>query len=329
MNTALSTRWILILLFVVLPCAAPRSAERAEDLARQSLDDAWWTGPIVAAGAGTLPQGHMLIEPYVYDVIRDARFDDNGDRVSVPRSHGYGSLTYILYGVTDRFTAGLIPVFGHTDASDSPDSSGIRGGDLTLQGQYRLTQFREGARVPTTSLVVQASIPTGDYDKLGTRPNDGMGTGAYTTTVALYSQYYFWMPNGRILRTRLNVSHAFSTHADVEGTSVYGTSQDFRGEARPGNVFTINSSWEYSVTRNWVFAFDLLYQHDDSTHVRGRDELGLVDARSGSAWRFGIAPAIEYNFTSRIGIIAGARWFAAGRNTSATVTPVMAVNMVF
>jgi hypothetical protein len=50
---------------------------------------------------------------------------------------------------------------------------------------------------------------------------------------------------------------------------------------------------------------------------------------SGSSWRFGLAPAIEYNFTSAIGVIVGARWFAAGRNTGASITPVAAINMVF
>ncbi|MFL6550853.1 MAG: transporter [Povalibacter sp.] len=303
------------------------------DVARQSLDDAWWTGPIVAAGAGTMPQGHVLVEPYVYDVIRQDRFDTNGDRHAVPRSDGFGSLTYILYGVTDRFTAGLIPTFGYTDASEGSDSSGVQTGDVTLQGQYRLSKFREGSHVPTVSLVLQETLPTGKYDELGAHPNDGFGSGAYTTTIALYSQYYFWMPNGRILRTRFNVSQAFSNTVDVEGVSVYGTGDGFRGEARPGDVFTANSSWEYSITRNWVFALDFVYQHDASTSVTGSDATnGIsepVNVDSGSAWRFGVAPAVEYNFNSRIGVIAGARWFAAGKNTSATVTPVMAVNMVF
>ena len=36
--------------------------------ARQSLDDAWWTGPAVAYSARSLPQGHLLIEPYLFDV---------------------------------------------------------------------------------------------------------------------------------------------------------------------------------------------------------------------------------------------------------------------
>ncbi len=92
---------------------------------RQSLDDAWWTGPLLAAGAATLPQGRVLVEPYVFDVIG----------TGASRTHAVRSLTYLLYGVTDGLTAGIIPV-SH--------------GDLTVQAQYRLSQFREGGLLPTT-----------------------------------------------------------------------------------------------------------------------------------------------------------------------------------
>jgi hypothetical protein len=302
---------------------------------RQSLEDAWWTGPIVAAGAGTLPQGHALVEPYLYDVSRYGRFDRDGEERSASRTHSYGSLTYMLYGVTDDFTAGLIPVFGFNDVSNGRDSSGVGAGDLTVQGQYRLSQFREGSRIPTTSLVVQQTLPTGEHDRLGSRSNDGFGAGVYTTTLALYSQYYLWMPNGRIVRTRFNVSYSLSNDGSVTDVSVYGTDAGFRGRVQPGDSFTVNSAWEYSITRNWVFALDLLYQHDDSTRLTGvQIDPGSGTARPveenfGSAWRFGLAPAIEYNWTSRVGLIVGARWFALGRNTSATITPAVALNMVF
>ncbi len=325
--------WPLVGLLAASNVAAAATENQAVD--RQSLDDAWWTGPILAAGAGTLPQGHALVEPYLYDAIRYGRYDRNGDEQDAPRVHSYGSLTYMLYGVTDRFTAGLIPTFGYNDVSDGRDSSSIQVGDISLQGQYRLTQFREGSAIPTTSLVVQHTLPTGKHDRLGENLNDGIGAGAHTTTLALYSQYYFWMPNGRILRSRLNVSYALSDDVDLANESVYGTGAGFRGTASPGDVFTITSAWEYSITRQWVFAIDLLYQHDASTRLSGVQPDAAtggqqrVEQDFGSAWRFGLAPAIEYNFSSRIGIIAGARWFAAGRNTSASITPVVAVNMVY
>ena len=309
-----------------LSLSLPSSAAEAD---RQSLDDAWWTGPIVAAGAATLPQGHALIEPYVYDVITRGRYDSDGNYRSTDTVHSYGSLTYMLYGVTDSFTAGLIPTFGFNDVENGPDSSGIGVGDVTLQAQWRLSQFREGGRVPTSSFVLQQTLPTGKYDQLGSRPSDGLGAGANTTSLAVHSQYYLWMPNGRILRTRLNVAYAFSDSVDVTDSSVYGTPEGFRGHANPGDTFSVYSAWEYSLTRNWVLALDAFYQHDSSTRIRGATQGVPFSADSGSAWRFGLAPAIEYNWTSRVGVIIGARWFAAGRNTGASITPVAAINMVY
>jgi hypothetical protein len=306
-----------------LALAVTASGDAAE-ADRQSLDDAWWTGPIVTAGAATLPQGHALIEPYLFDVITRGRYDRDGNYRSTDTLHSFGSLTYMLYGVTDGFTAGVIPTFGFNEVANGADSSGIGVGDVTLQGQWRLSQFREGRRVPTSSLVLQHTLPTGKYDRLGTRTSDGLGAGAHTTSLAVHSQYYLWMPNGRILRTRLNIAYAFSDSVDVADTSVYGTGEGFRGRADPGDTFSVYSAWEYSVTRNWVLALDLFYQHDASTRIRGTEH-----ADSGSAWRFGLAPAIEYNWTSRVGLIVGARWFAAGRNTGASVTPVAAINIVY
>jgi len=313
----------LLLTLIVTNAAATDQADR------QSLDDAWWTGPIVAAGAATLPQGRTLIEPYVYDVITRGRYDNDGNYRSTDTVHSYGSLTYMLYGVTDSFTAGVIPTFGFNDVESGQDSSGIGVGDVTLQAQWRLSQFHEGRHVPTSSFVLQQTLPTGKYDELGMRAADGLGGGAYTTSLAVHSQYYFWMPNGRVLRTRLNVAYAFSDSVDVTDTSVYGTPQGFRGHADPGNTFSLYSAWEYSVTRNWVLALDAFYQHDANTRIRGEVQGAPFSADSGSAWRFGLAPAIEYNFTSNIGVIVGARWFAAGRNTGASVTPVAAINMFY
>lgn len=316
---------------------AAADGSTADEADRQSLDDAWWTGPIVAAGAATLPQGHALIEPYVYDAITRGRYDSDGNYRSTDTVHSFGSLTYMLYGVTDGFTAGVIPTFGFNDVGNGADSSGIGVGDVTLQGQWRLSQFHEGGRVPTSSLVLQQTLPTGKYDRLDTRLSDGLGAGAYTTSLAVHSQYYLWMPNGRILRTRLNIAYAMSDSVDVADSSVYGTSEGFRGHADPGDTFSIYSAWEYSVTRNWVLALDVFYQHDASTRIRGTNLVNVNGApervpfqtESGSAWRFGLAPALEYNWTSRIGVIFGARWFAAGRNTGASLTPVAAINMVY
>jgi hypothetical protein len=145
------------------------------------------------------------------------------------------------------------------------------------------------------------------------------------------------MPNGRIMRTRLNLSYAISDWASVEEVSVYGTGQGFRGRARPGRAFIVDSAWEYSMTRNWVLALDVVYEHDSSTTLSGFDPAPAgsgapptrVQRRFGSSEVFTLAPAVEYNWNSQIGVIVGTVFTIAGRNASATLVPVMALNMVF
>jgi hypothetical protein len=329
---------VLRALAVLALAVAPMPAGAVADSA-QALDEAWWTGPLLAANASTLPHGHFLIEPYVFNVITREGFDSHGVRHEVPHKDSLGSLTYILYGVTDRFTAGMIPRFGYTRSSQNGASTGLQLGDWALQGQYRLTRFEQGSWVPTTSLVVGETLPTGRYDQLGTHLADGFGAGVHTTTVSLYSQDYFWMPNGRILRSRLNLSYAFSDRTRVRDVSVYGTTAGFRGEVSPGDTYIVDAAWEYSATRNWVLALDAVFEHDDTTHVRGtrfpadravsEGASSSLSLSSGASRSLSLAPAIEYNWSATVGFIIGVKLTPSGRDTSAPVIPVMALNLVY
>ena len=47
-------------------------------------------------------------------------------------------------------------------------------------------------------LLIEETLPTGRYDQLGTHPGDGLGGGVHATTYSIYTQRYFWAPNGRM-----------------------------------------------------------------------------------------------------------------------------------
>jgi hypothetical protein len=313
----------LAVLFTTIapPSAAQNAASAAavsSSVTRQPLSDAWWTGPMLAPSAATLPPGHMLIEPYFYDV-------NSGG------SNTFGSLSYILYGVTNRLTMGMIPTFDYEKPGSGLSSSMPELGDTGLLLQYGLTRFHEGSWRPMTALNVQETFPTGRYDQLGDRPSNGFGSGAYTTALALYSQTYFWLPNGRILRMRFNLSDAFSSRASVEGVSVYGTAAGFGGNAKPGNTAFADAAWEYSVTRNWVLALDVEYHFEGNTRVTGYNALEqniAQDSNSGSTGEVIFAPAFEYNWKPTIGVLFGARIIEVGHNISPSITPAIAVNIV-
>jgi hypothetical protein len=309
---------------------AAASAETGSAI--QSLDDAWWTGPLLAPNAATMPQGHWLIEPYVYGLMPYGRFDGKGALRSTGAGHDIGSQTYIDYGLADGLTLGLIPRFGLHESSAGQDSSGLALGDTTLQAAYGLTRFHQGSWIPASSLVIGETFPTGKYDRLDGPTDGALGSGAYATTLSLYSQTYLWMPNGRILRARLDLSYSISRPASLRDESVYGTSPGFSGHVHPGPSVVGDLAFEYSLTRSWVLATDIDWQHDGNTRVTG----GYASAPAaqyvqdfGSDEVLYLAPAIEYNWSASMGVIAGARIAALGRNITATVTPVAAINMYF
>ncbi|MFN8580176.1 MAG: hypothetical protein U0163_04250 [Gemmatimonadaceae bacterium] len=291
---------------------------------------------MLAPSGGTLPRGHWLIEPYLYDVSVTGAFDAKGTRQATPRQNVFGSLAYVLYGVTDRFTFGAIPTEGFRVSAAGSTSTGVLLGDLSLHGQLRLSTYREDSWLPTTSLAVEVALPTGRHDRLGDRPTDGIGAGVYTTSVALYSQTYAWLPTGRILRLRFNATQAYSSSGHVDGVSVYGTGAPFRGSARPGNVLFVDAAGEYSVSKQWVLALDVTYRRQASTRVSGVDAVDVnsqvapvpFHASSPTSIAYGLAPAIEYNWSPNAGVLLGVRLITAGRNTGASTTPAIAVNIV-
>ncbi|HWE86520.1 MAG TPA: hypothetical protein VG267_16370 [Terracidiphilus sp.] len=303
---------------------------------RHAMNDAWFTGPMLANTAATAPRGHSLIETYLYDVTTQGSYGANGKRRSAPHANSYGSLTYLIYGVTDKVALGVIPTAGYNTVSNGASSAGPGPGDLTWQIQRRVAQFRPCKWVPTISVAVQQTMPTGRYDRLGSRPSDGLGAGAWTTNPEILSQMYFWLPNRRILRARLNVSDAFSGSVNLQDASVYGTANGFRGSAKPGSAFSVDASLEYSATRKWVLAMDATYRNTGNTRVSGGyasgpgSGPGASSEVTNSGWSdaVGLSPAIEYSWKPTIGVLLGVRLIPAGHNTTETITPAIAINFV-
>ena len=294
-----------------LACTA--GGAMASEGTRQSLSDSWWTGPMIANSPAIMPVGHAYVESYAYDVRK-------------PGMNAFGSQTFMLYGLTDKVTVGVIPSFGYTRLGGGASSSRIGVGDVSLHAQYGLTTFDAKSGRPAMAVAIEESLPVGKFDNLD-RASDGFGSGTHTTTLAFYAQDIFWMPNGRILRSRINLSQAFSAPVDVSGLSVYGTQAGFHGKARPGSGFTFDNSWEYSLSRHWGVAVDFLYRHDGRTEVTGADGSGPVHLTSHASDTFAVAPAVEYNWNANLGVLFGLRVIPTTATTKASLTPVVALSV--
>ena len=304
----------VVAMLSAVPAAAEDGDEDEAPSFRQSADDAWWTGPMLANSAATLPRGRALMETYLFDRMQGG-------------SSTIGTLTYLIYGVTDRISIGMQPMFGVRTNGATTSGPGV--GDLTLSVQYRVTSPKARAGRPTISVSLRHSLPIGRYDRLDTRPAISLGGGNHTTTLALYGQQYFWLPNGQIFRGRINLSRTFAGKAAVSGESVYGTKAGFRGQAWPGNSIDVGVSGEYSVSRRFALALDLTYNRSGSTRVTGVDGAVPVDVRSGASVGVAIAPGVEYSWRSNIGVLLAMRIAPRGRNSGRSMTPAVAINYVF
>jgi hypothetical protein len=301
----------------MIACWMPLSAAAAEtsqsvDVERWSaaMKTARWTGPLLASNAETLPQGHFYTEPYFFDGI------SGGD-------HHPGSSGFYQYGLLDNWTVGIQPFFS---LGTQKYDRNVAIGDFKLLSQVRLSHFTPEHRVPSVALVTNLVIPTGKHDHLGAL-RQGHGSGSFAPEVGVNVQQYFLLGNGRLLRARINVLKQFPLRHDVSGRSVFGTGPEFRGHARPASKTALIAGAEYSLTKEWVLAFDVEADAWGRTKVVGRDGVGgpAVRQTSSKSWNVGFAPAVEYNWSDRAGVIVGVWIVPKGHNTSASVTPAIAI----
>jgi hypothetical protein len=290
--------------------AATAQSAAAEQL-RAAMKSARWTGPMLASTAETLPHGHFYTEPYFYDVI-------------VGGDHHPGSSGFYQYGLFDNLTVGFQPSFA---TATNHLGRGMAIGDFKLLSQLRLTHFTPDHRVPTIALVLNEVIPTGKFDRLGPS-EEGHGSGAFATEVGVNVQHWFLLNNGRLLRARINVLQRFYNKAKVEGRSVYGTDAGFRGHARPGARTTLIGAVEYSLTNEWVLAFDAEADFAGHTRVAGQEGSGgpLVHTSAPASRDIGFAPAVEYNWSPSAGALLGVWIIPKGHNAPPSVTPAIAIS---
>jgi hypothetical protein len=297
-------------LVCAMPAAAKASPDSTAERYKAAMEAARWTGPLLASNAETLPHGHFYTEPYFFDGI------SGGD-------HHPGTSGFYQYGLIDNWTVGMQPFFSIGTGKYNRD---VAVGDFKLLSQIRLSHFTADHRVPSVALVTNLVLPTGKYDHLSALKG-GHGSGAFAPEIGINVQQYFLLSNGRLLRGRINVLKDFPLRSGVSGRSTYGTGPAFQGQARPGSKTTVILGAEYSLTNEWVLAFDVERDQWGKTTIVGRDmpEGPLVRRTAPRSWNIGFAPAVEYNWSARAGAIFGVWIVPKGHNTQSSITPALAI----
>jgi hypothetical protein len=99
----------------------------------------------------------------------------------------------------------------------------------------------------------------------------------------------------------------------------------------PGISTQVGIGAEYGLTQPWALALDVVGNYAAGSNLSGTDGAGnsVNTSNAPASMSLGIAPAIEYNLSSRMGIISGVEFVPAGQNSASFIAPQIALSMVF
>ncbi|MGH2612115.1 MAG: hypothetical protein ACRDFB_03585 [Rhabdochlamydiaceae bacterium] len=311
-------------------------------LARESYDEflvegepaaqqPWFTGPILTPSGHVVPEKHQNYEPYVYWT----QAKDNYNAHWSPQNTKI--FNNILYQMTMQF--GVLP---NTEFDAAPQFvyNAMRGqhmwrvSDTPLTLAFQILHDHTDNWYPAIKLRFAANLPLGKYDhlKAARLVTDVGGIGTWYPSVGVVLTRLYHITGIQYLSYRLFINYSMGTSTNVKGLSVYGGAPSTTGvkgtlgTLYPGNIFLVLGGLEYSLSQNWGLALDLQYQHTNKQRFSGYSPLSTKPIAP-SKELFALAPAIEYNWSANVGIIAGPWFTVAGRNTGKFISYVIALNV--
>ena len=279
----------------------------------------WLTGPLIAPIGAIVPFGQFEIESYVYCTTNVGAYNQNWNAVSA--SHNFFSLNpqfLCFFGLTSWMDINITPQFFYNTTNHQ---NSTQFGDLPIALDFQLLDPAATPYFPGIKFTIRETFPTGPYEHLNPDKllTDQTGAGTFATAFNLVFYQVYHLGGHNFLSTTYSAAYTVTTPVHVHGFNTYGGGYGTNGTVLPGQSFQGIISFELALTQNWVLAIDNVYTHTNSSNFFGT----VGKTTSGSAATVGVhsseqisfAPAIEYNFSSTLGLEAGC-WFTAWGRTS-------------
>ncbi len=161
---------------------------------------------------------------------------------------------------------------------------------------------------------------------------DQGGYGSWVSSFEFVFGRTFHITGYQFFSCRLGGQYAFyNSPVHVKGYNAYGGGIGANGTVRPGINGSLDLGLEYSVSRNWAFALDVVgyWQAKSKFQGYGGSDFLLgtpTTVAKAAAIQYSLAPAIEYNWNANLGVVAGAWFTVAGKEISEFYSFIFAVN---
>jgi len=293
------------------------------------FENPWFTGPLIAQSPVVVPLGHVNYEPYLYATAIPGYYDTHWKTAPSPHNFWTYSLQPLVeVGLTSWMDFEIIPAL-YYNYDHHAAHWGF--GDLLLQLNFQLLHIPHNPWIPVILFSLGETFPTGKYKKFNPTKNgvQATGGGSFQTYAALTIGKIIHLSGIHFIDARLYLEYNLPAPTRLKGFNTYGGAADTDARFFPAQSFTADLGLEFTLAQNWAFACDLIGIWFTKSHFSGNQGTILgVPASFGTlpAARFEIAPAIEYNWSANLGLIAGAYLTVGGRNTIYFRSGVIAIN---
>lgn len=307
------------------PHAKDRSVPPRSRASPTPEEPPWLTGTLIAPLGTAVPLGEFEIDSYVYYTVNTGFYGKHWGSHSTPNFYTMNPAFFSFFGITPWADIHIFPGFAwnRTQGRES-----VQFQDLPIGIDVQLYPPDKNW-FPGIKATVREIFPTGKYQNLDPQNlgTDSTGQGAYGTAFNLVLYKLIHLTGRHFLSLTASALYTVNTSVHVNGFNAYGGGFGTNGTVFPGNSFQGALSFEFTLSQNWVVAFDSVYTHVNQTTFSGNPGVTASGnpAKVGfsSSEQISFAPAIEYNFTGKLGIIAGAWFSAAGRNSTRFTTGIL------
>lgn len=307
------------------------SPQEIQFLEANETFDFLYAGPLITGGASNLHPGSFSWTPLTPLFMKSyGLWDEDRKSVSTPNRYSMNLSSTYQVGITNWLDFTLT-IQGMVNWEKNKTSGGF--GDMLVG--IGIPLMYEGLYQPAMRIVINEIFPTGKYQKLN--PNllglDATGLGTYQTQFGFrISKIILWQTKHPI-QVRGAYSVGIPTSVHVKDFNSYGGTDGTDGTISTTVYQEADLAFELSLTRHWVFAFDLVYNWAAHTTFTGfpgdgaatfdegidledsfRFDLTPPAVGAGSNDQLSMAPAIEYNPSEYITFLAGVWFNVYGRN---------------
>jgi hypothetical protein len=307
-----------------------RKEKDKDNKSKKEKEKPWFTGSLLSLSTTPADVGQIITVPAIWNYLRYARYNRDGKKIKAKSVYSLNPEMRFFTGIAKDWDVGFITSM-YQNYHNKQIYTGF--GDCSFQVKYIL--LKETDDNPAITLGVGEIFPTGNYHHLDPEfdSNDGTGLGAYITVMGIRFGKIFIINETNSIRLRYDLRYSIPSSVPIKGSSVYNTGFGADGTAYPGNTFTTDFSFEYHIVKNITLSCDFFFTHTNKTPFKGypgkTKEGTLKVGGRPSSDLFTLCPALEYNYSAKIGFIAGL-WFTVwGRNASAYYCPTISAYLDF